>query len=242
MTTIGDEADMARRALRKTVDAEKVAGFLLKPDQLPAAMDPQVIFGRTAPLEVEVGTGKGLFLRNAAAARPDRSFLGIEVARKYAEFVASRLARDEQTNARMVSGDAMVVFQEKLKDNSVEDVHVYFPDPWWKAKHRRRRIVNDRFLAEVERVLVPGGRFHLWTDVQEYFESSLELIARSTSLSRPMDVPEDTALHDLDYRTHFERRVRLNGLPVFRAEFSKAMWQVEIATGLGLPPASIHES
>ncbi len=135
---------------------------------------------------------------------------------KYAEFVATRLAKDDRNNARMAVGDAMVVFQKKLTDRSVDDVHVYFPDPWWKARHRRRRIVNEAFLAEVERVLVPGGRFHLWTDVKEYYDSSVALIASRTSLQGPVAVVEELPLHDLDYRTHFERRVRRNELAVYR--------------------------
>jgi tRNA (guanine-N7-)-methyltransferase len=103
--------------------------------------------------------------------------------------------------------------------------------------------VNEQFVREVERVLVPGGRFHLWTDVKEYFDASLQLIAEQSPLHGPFEVDEETALHNLDYRTHFERRVRINGLPVYRAQFAKQPWQVEFTAAVGLPvDASRHQT
>ena len=101
-------------------------------------------------------------------------------------------------------------------------MHVYFPDPWWKKRHRRRRVLNEAFLADVVRTLKPRGKLHFWTDVQEYFDTTLELIAEHTPLVGPLDVPEKPATHTLDYRTHFERRTRLNAEPVYRSEFVKS--------------------
>jgi tRNA (guanine-N7-)-methyltransferase len=103
----------------------------------------------------------------------------------------------------------------------VAAVHVYFPDPWWKARHKKRRVMNESFLADVHRVLVLGGSLHFWTDVEEYFQTTLELMSRVSPLVGPQPVPERTPDHDLDYRTHFERRKRKAGLPIFRAEFKK---------------------
>jgi tRNA (guanine-N7-)-methyltransferase len=100
-------------------------------------------------------------------------------------------------------------------------VHVYFPDPWWKARHKKRRVMNEAFVREVERTLMPGGTLHFWTDVEEYFATTLELLAASTGLNGPLPVAEQPAQHDLDYRTHFERRMRLHGETVHRAEFRK---------------------
>ncbi len=76
----------------------------------------------------------------------------------------------------MIHGDAQRVFAEVLPEVSVAAVHVYFPDPWWKKRHRKRRVMNERFLRDVERVLIPGGALHFWTDVEEYFQTTLELI------------------------------------------------------------------
>lgn len=226
---------MGRRSLPAISGRIDYSNYLVSVDDLPCPLQAAQLFGEPGPLEVEVGCGKGLFIRNAAAAHPNRFYLGIEVAHKYAKFVAARLAQNKNSNARIARGDALVVFRDKLADQSVDEIHVYFPDPWWKARHRRRRIMNQEFLTQAMRVLIPGGRFQFWTDVPEYFDTSLQLIADTTSLEGPLAVREEPAFHDLDYRTHYERRVRLNQLPVFRAEFRKPMWLAEFLAGIGQP-------
>jgi tRNA (guanine-N7-)-methyltransferase len=213
---------MGRRALRKLDPSLDLSRHLMEFDQLPRPWCAAAIFGRAAPLEVEVGTGKGLFLRNAAGGRPDIDFLGIEIVHKYARFAAAGLVKAGVSNARVVSSDALRIFAELMPDSSLAAVHVYFPDPWWKKRHRKRRVMNEAFVGHVERALAPGGTLHFWTDVEEYFHVTLELLAASTRLDGPIPVPEAAAEHDLAYRTHFERRMRLNDEPVYRAEFRKS--------------------
>ena len=82
-------------------------------------------------------------------------------------------------------------------------------------------------MKDIQRVLVPGGSLHFWTDVKEYFDETIALVHGVTALEGPYDVVSQPAMHDMDYRTHFERRVRMNGLPVYRAEFAKPTWSVE---------------
>lgn len=213
---------MGRRALRKIDPALDLSDYYCDIDDLPLEFDPGDLFARAAPLEIEVGSGKGLFLQNAAQQMPDRNLLGIEVSRKYARYAAARLAKREIANGRVLCGDAVQIFREALPDRCAATVHVYFPDPWWKKRHRKRRVMNPEFVRHVQRVLEPTGRLHFWTDVQEYFETTLEMILAATELRGPFEVGELTAEHDLDYRTHFERRMRLHGKPVYRAEFCKA--------------------
>jgi tRNA (guanine-N7-)-methyltransferase len=118
-------------------------------------------------------------------------------------------------------GDAKRLFHELLPAGSLKAAHVYFPDPWWKARHKKRRMMSEPFVADVERTLMPGGVLHFWTDVEEYYLTTLELMARVSKLTGPVPVNEKPADHDLDYRTHFERRMRLSGQAVYRAEFRK---------------------
>jgi len=212
---------MGRRALRKIDPSLDLSGHLVTFDHLPRPWDPVALFGRRAPLEVEVGSGKGLFLRAAAAARPEVDFLGTEIAAKYARFAAAGLLKRGLPNARVMLGDALRLFAELLPDASLAAVHVYFPDPWWKKRHKKRRVMRESFVRDVERTLAPGGRLHFWTDVDEYFHTGLELLAAETGLEGPLEVPEVPAEHDLDYRTHFERRTRQHGERVYRAEFVK---------------------
>jgi tRNA (guanine-N7-)-methyltransferase len=213
---------MGRRALRAIDPGLDLARHLVTLESLARPLDRVALFGREAPLEIDVGSGKGLFLAAAAGAEPQADFLGIEILAKYARFAAARLAKLGLTNARIVHGNAQDLFRAWLADAGVRAVHVYFPDPWWKARHKKRRVANEQFFKDVERVLVPGGRLHFWTDVEEYFQTALSLIAAHTKLSGPHLVTEKPADHDLDYRTHFERRMRQHGQAVCRAEFEKA--------------------
>lgn len=210
---------MGRRTLPKldpTVDFSHCLGEV---DDLTAPFDPQSLFPRPADLEIEVGSGKGLFMVNESGRCPERNFLGNEVARKYCRFAAYRLAKAERTNAHMLCGDGLKLFRELLPDQSAVAVHVYFPDPWWKERHRRRRVIQPQFIHDMQRVLKPGGVFHFWTDVEEYFEQTIEMLAEHSQLSGPQQVPVRPAEHDMDYRTHFERRMRKFDHDVFRAQF-----------------------
>jgi tRNA (guanine-N7-)-methyltransferase len=194
-------------------------------ERFKGGFDPQSLFRLPAPLEIEVGSGKGLFLLNAALAQPERNFLGIELAENYAEFSAARLARQNAPNAVMISGDALRCFHELLPEASAAAVHVYFPDPWWKKRHHKRRVMTLEFVRDIERVLAPGGVLHFWTDVEEYFQGTLALIAAETRLEGPLPVEEKSPAHDLDYRTNFERRKRQDGLPIYRADFRETKRQ-----------------
>src|SRR3990172_8501376 len=120
---------MARRALRKIDPALDLSRHLKAWDELTHPWNGAAMFGRDAPLEVEVGSGKGLFLESAAAALPEHNFLGVELAPKYAHYAAARLAKCEIKNAVVVHGDAQRLFRELLPDDALAAVHVYFPDP-----------------------------------------------------------------------------------------------------------------
>ncbi len=212
---------MGRRALRNPDAQLDLSRHLRTLTELELPFSSAAHFGRNAPLEVEIGSGKGLFLKKAASSEPQHDYVGIEMARKYAVSAAAGLARLQLPNALMIHGDGLRFFREGLSSASVVAVHVYFPDPWWKKRHRKRRVMNGPILHDIERVLVGGGRLHFWTDVEEYFQTTLELICTTTSLAGPFEVAPQPAEHDLDYRTHFERRMRLHDEPVYRAEFAR---------------------
>ena len=211
---------MGRRALRK-IDPNLELTRHLKGIEDLTPWTPGEWFAATQPIEIEVGSGKGLFMVSAAQANPGHNYLGIEIARKYARFAAARLAKRELPNAIMMVGDAQALFQEVIPSASTHAVHIYFPDPWWKKRHHKRRIMNKLFLMQVHRALKPSGKLHFWTDVQEYFDASLELIRNELPFDGPFEIPELPSEHDLDYRTHFERRMRLHDKPVYRCCFQK---------------------
>jgi tRNA (guanine-N7-)-methyltransferase len=212
---------MGRRALKRIDKDLDYSWHLLAFDDLPNPVDGGSLFDRPGPLEIEVGSGKGLFMRTASGQRPEHNFLGVEIAYGYARHAAARLAQRERTNARMLAGDGQRLLREFVPDDSLEAVHVYFPDPWWKKRHHKRRVLNEEFLLQVARTMRPGGRLHFWTDVQDYYTATLELIAERIPLAGPFPVEARPAEDDLDYHTHFERRTRLAEQPVYRAEFEK---------------------
>lgn len=212
---------MGRRALKPIAKELDYSRCLLEFDNLPEVCTSDTLFSQPRPLELEIGSGKGLFLASASQQQPEHNFLGVEIAYKYARFSAARLATAGHENAKVLAGCGQRFLRDFVPSDSLEAVHVYFPDPWWKKRHRKRRVLNEAFLKHVVRTLRPGGRLHFWTDVKEYYDATLELIASSIPLAGPYPVEAKPAEHTLDYRTHFERRTRLAEQPVFRSEFAK---------------------
>jgi tRNA (guanine-N7-)-methyltransferase len=188
--------------------------------EFPAeVLDWAAVFGNDRPVELEVGPGKGLFLANAAAARPDRNFVGVELARKYARKAAERVARRGLANVRVLSGDARKFMAAFVPGRSLAAVHVYFPDPWWKKRHKKRRVFGEPFVAEVARILVPGGDLFLATDVEEYYGVMREIMATHPEfIEQPAPAPTEPQ-HELDYLTNFERKYRIEGRPIYRANY-----------------------
>jgi tRNA (guanine-N7-)-methyltransferase len=177
------------------------------------------LFGDAKPIELEVGSGKGLFLLNAAAREPSVYYLGIELSRKYALFAAERLARRGQMNARVWCGDAKVVLARVVPEASLRAVHVYFPDPWWKARHKKRRVFTGALVQEIVRTLSPGGQLNVASDVAEYFGVIQGLIAASERFQE-VELPEPACpAGEPDYLTNFERKYRLEGRSIYQARY-----------------------
>lgn len=199
-----------------TPGAVDTAPFLLEQANCPEPVSWSELFGNEHPVELEVGSGKGLFLANAARACPGHNYLGIELARKYAERAADRVAKLGLRNVRVVRGDAKVFLARQVPPVSLARVHVYFPDPWWKKRHKKRRVFAEPLVHDIERTLVPGGELRVVTDVEEYFGVITELMA-SRSRFEEMPPPEPKAPeNDLDYLTNFERKYRIEGRPIYR--------------------------
>jgi tRNA (guanine-N7-)-methyltransferase len=204
-----------RRARR--LPPEQLAPWLLEVAEPATCLGWRSVFGNENPVEVEVGFGKGLYLLTAASACPDVNFLGIEVVRKYQLFTATRLAKRGLRNVRLVKADARTLLRDGVAAASVQAMHVYFPDPWWKQRHRKRRVFTPEFAGQCERVLRPGGRLYVVTDVEEYFQVITGLLAQQAGFrALPPPQPGDP-VHDLDYLTNFERKFRKEGRPIHRA-------------------------
>jgi tRNA (guanine-N7-)-methyltransferase len=184
-------------------------------ETLPRPIDLAQLFGNANPVEIEIGMGKGTFLTEQAKARPEVNFIGIEWARWFWRYASDRLRRSGCTNVRTVRAEANFFLTEYVPAASVSVLHIYFPDPWPKARHHKRRLIQPKFMPLVERVLVAGGRLHVVTDHQGYFEENIEPSIRGSNLAivdynRPGSAGEGEFVG-----TNFERKYRREGRPFY---------------------------
>lgn len=133
-------------------------------------LDWAAIFGRQAPVWLEIGFGNGEALRHMAALHPELDFVGIEVHRPGVGRLLNGLAEDGLTNVRVIRADAAEVLRDHVAAASLARMLVFFPDPWPKKRHHKRRLIQPGFVAELARVLAPEGRLHLATDWADYAE------------------------------------------------------------------------
>ncbi len=192
------------------------SGVLLDPGVLSGPIDLPAVFGNGRPIELEVGTGKGTFLLARAAARSDLNFLGIELARAYCCYAADRIRRRGLANVRMAQADAAHFFRLCLTDAAVWRVHIYFPDPWPKRKHHRRRLIKPPFLADVRRVLQLGGQLIVVTDHREYFGQIRRVLCSVSGLAR-ISLPRIACEQGELAGTNFERKYLAEGRPFYAA-------------------------
>ena len=173
--------------------------------------DPAITFGRRAPFEVEIGTGKARFLLEAARRNPAHDFLGIELSLAYYRICRERVARAGLVNARIVRADGRRFAEHALAPASVRAFHVYFPDPWPKKRQRKRRLLDGIGLEILASRLEPGGTLRIATDHPDYAAAIAPLLATVPTLERlPWDaLPEPPA-------THYELKYRDEGRPIHR--------------------------
>lgn len=190
-------------------------------EDLAAPLSGELLFGNGNPLELDIGCGRGLFLFNASLEHPERNYLGLEIDYKEGRRGAKRLKKDERPNARVLGGDARLALEKHFPADCFAAVHVYFPDPWWKAKHHKRRLFTAEFTQLVYRVLQPGGELHGWTDVFDYWELMTGHIQEQGGFTELPAPSEREAQHHMDYHTSFERKKRLAGWPIYRGRWQK---------------------
>ena len=178
-------------------------------------LDLDRIFDRHAPRTVEVGFGAGDALASLAGSEPSRDFLGIEVYPPGVGRLLARCREDGLENVRVAMADALDVLGRWLAPSSVEEVLVWFPDPWPKKRHHKRRLVQSRFASLVHRVLQPGGWLHLATDWEPYAEHMLEVLEAHPGFTNCAAPDRFMPRPERRRETRFERRGRVRGHRVF---------------------------
>jgi tRNA (guanine-N7-)-methyltransferase len=185
-------------------------GHGLLPDAVPRPATAFGIFGNEGPLELEIGSGKGTFLLAESGLRPETNFLGVEYARRYWIFAADRLRRAERTNARVVLAEASAFVREFIEEESLSAIHIYFPDPWPKTRHHRRRLLQLPFVNLLASKLRPGARLSVATDHRDYFEQMVASV-KETPLVQVDFRRTSAALEEESVGSNFERKYRREG-------------------------------
>ena len=165
-----------------------------------------VVFGREAPVVLEIGFGMGDSLLVMAENEPDKNFVGIEVYPPGAGRLVNCAAELGLSNLRVYLADAMDVLDDCIPNGSLDRVQLYFPDPWHKKKHHKRRIVNPSFVDKVGVKLTMGGHFHMATDWQPYAEYMLEVVGEVKGFVNVAGDSEYSARPDYRPITKFEKR------------------------------------
>ncbi len=147
------------------------------------------VFGRLAPIHIEIGTGKATFLLNEARAQPYINFVGIEWANKYYRYAVDRIGRWGLTNVRIIRTDAAAFLANAIGDGSIDCFHIYFPDPWPKKRHHKRRFFCTTNLEHLIRCLKTGGTLRVATDHADYFEWIRSLIAAQSERLEEIEFP-----------------------------------------------------
>jgi len=188
----------------------------LKPENLDGKIDFVRVFGRAGSVHIEIGTGKGTFLLNQARAQPGNNFLGIEWARKYYRYAVDRIGRWGLTNVRIIRTDAAAFLADFIPDNSVDCFHIYFPDPWPKKRHHKRRFICPANLEHLVRCLKTGGQLKIATDHADYFEQiKTVLAARNETLQEIDFLPTAGAEASEWVGTNFERKYLKDQRPIY---------------------------
>jgi len=169
---------------------------------------------RELPFEMEIGSGKGTFLVQQASQSPNVNYLGVEYARAFWRYAADRARRHNLTGVRMLCADAAEFVRWYCPDALFRQIHIYFPDPWPKKRHHKRRLITVPFLRELHRVLTPRGMVRLVTDHDDYFAwieqhaNAADDVFERLPFERPMSADEQEIVG-----SNFERKYRREGRP-----------------------------
>jgi tRNA (guanine-N7-)-methyltransferase len=203
---------------RKNTASVSPAGrtLLLKLGSITGRLEPAKIFSAAQPLEVELGSGDGSFLVNYAKLHPECNFLGIERLLGRLRKLDRKALRAGLANVRGLRIESSYFLEYLLPPGSVAALHVYFPDPWPKRKHRKNRLVNARFTEIAWHALAPGGVVYLRTDDEDYFSQMAREFAANTAFKLAATPDELSAVV-----TDFERNFLARGVATLRAAYAK---------------------
>jgi tRNA (guanine-N7-)-methyltransferase len=197
-------------------------GIALRQDDIDGIISFSDIFGRKGPVHIEIGSGKGTFLVNQAKEQPEINFFGIEWANKYCKFTVDRVGRWALENVRIIRADAAVFIAEHIGAESVDCFHIYFPDPWPKKRHHKRRFICAANLEQITRCLKKGGLINIATDHAEYFQWIVEVFSGFKERFTPVEFVKPAGADENESAgTNFERKYLKENRAIYTTAFKK---------------------
>lgn len=184
-------------------------------------LDLDTIFQRSAPRILEIGFGNGESLAEIAKNHPQNDYIGIEVHRPGVGHLLLQIEELSLTNVRVICADAVEVLEKQIPDNSLDSLYLFFPDPWHKKRHHKRRQVQPEWAQLVRRKLKLGGQLHLATDWQNYAEHMLEVMSHAEGFANLSDSNDYVVKPEYRPETKFERRGMRLGHGVWDLLFEK---------------------
>lgn len=171
---------------------------------------------RGLPLELEIGSGKGTFLVQQSPLCPDVNFVGLEYAAAFWRHAADRCRRNRLDNVRLVRAEAGHFLRQYVAEGLFSQVHLYFPDPWPKKRHHKRRLVQAPFLRLLHGKMTPVSQVRIATDHEDYFQWMLEHVGQVADLFEKLDFQSPSSAGEGEWAgTNFERKYRREGRPIF---------------------------
>ncbi|WP_130536635.1 tRNA (guanosine(46)-N7)-methyltransferase TrmB [Thiomicrorhabdus indica] len=185
------------------------------------ALDFNEVFGREAPTIIEIGFGMGKSLAEMAKANPQNNYIGIEVHKPGVGALLKLVADEQLENVRVFNDDAIEVLANCIPPNSLSGLYLFFPDPWHKKRHHKRRIVQPEFAATIAKHLKVGGHFHMATDWENYAEHMMEVMSAAPNYQNTSGTNQYTPRPDYRPLTKFEQRGHRLGHGVWDLIFEK---------------------
>jgi tRNA (guanine-N7-)-methyltransferase len=187
---------------------------------LGVSIDWSSMFGNENPVEVEIGCGKGRFTITSAETFHDVNYVGIERAPHYFRLMKERVAKRGLGNVRLLMDDGGYLVEKFIADQSVSAYHIYFPDPWPKKRHRKRRLIKPVFIDQVVRTLIEGGTLDIATDYEQYFDEATEFLNGTAALKKMDMLPERVRTLGTGM-TNFEVKYVAEGREIYRAGYQR---------------------
>jgi tRNA (guanine-N7-)-methyltransferase len=194
-------------------------GKTIDPTSTDVPIDWAAVFGQSGPLALEIGFNRGIFLERLARSEPTVNLLGIEIQRRFCWRLANLLAEspDAPPNIKLLWADAKLVTNVLLAPSSVQSIYINFPDPWWKTRHHKRRLVDTSYAAELVNILEPGGEIWVKSDVKDIADEIQ--VALDEQIELKVSKPYEASHKPF---THREHKCVQQGMPIHRYRYTKS--------------------